>query len=117
MCAEFPSLSWLEETQEGALSGIRRLVQECVSDLEESGESVPEPLASQKMRKSFSSFPKATISHCMRGLNGAFRKGLVMSGTGRSSRCSTMSTSNNMGNYPYKARRGHVDYIDFAFIP
>ncbi|WP_417502152.1 hypothetical protein [Marinobacter sp.] len=26
MCAEFPSLSWLEETQEGPLSGIRRLV-------------------------------------------------------------------------------------------
>ncbi len=28
MCAEFPSLSWLEETQEGALSGIRSLVRE-----------------------------------------------------------------------------------------
>ena len=42
MCAEFPSLSWLEETQEQALSGIRKLILECIEDLKAGGE-VPEP--------------------------------------------------------------------------
>ncbi|WP_404416215.1 type II toxin-antitoxin system HicB family antitoxin [Marinospirillum sp.] len=53
MCAEFPSLSWLEETQEGALSGIRSLVRECLRDMEENGESVPEPLATKKYSGKF----------------------------------------------------------------
>lgn len=53
MCVEFPSLSWLDETQEGALSGIRHLVQECVSDMEEDGESVPEPMAIKKYSGKF----------------------------------------------------------------
>ena len=53
MCAEFPSLSWLEETQEGALSGIRSLVRECLSDMEENGESAPEPLATKKYSGKF----------------------------------------------------------------
>ena len=34
LCAEFPSLSWLESTQEKALKGIRKLVVECIADLE-----------------------------------------------------------------------------------
>jgi predicted RNase H-like HicB family nuclease len=33
LCAEFPSLSWLEKTPEKALAGIRRLVQLTVADL------------------------------------------------------------------------------------
>ena len=53
MCAEFPSLSWLEETQEGALSGIRSLVKECLSDMEENGESAPEPMATKKYSGKF----------------------------------------------------------------
>ena len=47
LCAEFPSLSWLADTPEAALKGIRKVVQEVVEDMEESGESIPEPLASK----------------------------------------------------------------------
>ena len=45
LCAEFPSLSWLETTPEKAFSGIRTLVADCVSDMEASNEQPPEPLA------------------------------------------------------------------------
>jgi len=41
--AEFPSLSWLEETQDGALSGIASLVEEVVYDMEKHGEPIPQP--------------------------------------------------------------------------
>jgi predicted HicB family RNase H-like nuclease len=53
MCVEFPSLSWLEETQEEALSGIRSLVRECLGDMEENGELAPEPLATKKYSGKF----------------------------------------------------------------
>jgi len=33
LCAEFPSLSWLAETPEEALRGIREVVAEVVADL------------------------------------------------------------------------------------
>jgi predicted HicB family RNase H-like nuclease len=45
LCVEFPSLSWLEDTPEEALAGVRRLVQRAVADLKKNGEEVPEPLA------------------------------------------------------------------------
>lgn len=46
LCVEFPSLSWLEETPEKSLSGIRAVVvEECVQGMAVSGETVPEPLA------------------------------------------------------------------------
>ena len=45
LCAEFPSLSWLALTPGEALSGIRRLVSDCVSDMRTNGEPVPEPMA------------------------------------------------------------------------
>jgi predicted HicB family RNase H-like nuclease len=45
LCAEFPSLSWLETTPEKALSGIRKLVKECVLDMIANDENVPEPIA------------------------------------------------------------------------
>jgi predicted HicB family RNase H-like nuclease len=44
LCAEFPSLSWIARTQEGALRGIRRVVREVIRDLRQNGEAVPEPL-------------------------------------------------------------------------
>ena len=46
-CVEFPSLSWLADTQEGALRGLRDLVAEVVDDLHDNGEPVPEPLSSR----------------------------------------------------------------------
>lgn len=45
LCIEFPSLSWLAETPEDALAGVRQVVSEVIADLEASGEPVPEPLA------------------------------------------------------------------------
>jgi len=46
--AEFPSLSWLDREQVPALVGIRDLVREVVTDMENSGESVPVPLADRQ---------------------------------------------------------------------
>ena len=48
LCAEFPSLSWLEPSLEEALKGIRQVVANVVADLETGGESVPEPIALKK---------------------------------------------------------------------
>jgi len=45
LCAEFPSLSWLADSQEAALKGIRALVSEIISDMQSNGETIPEPLA------------------------------------------------------------------------
>ena len=45
LCAEFPSLSWLANTPEAALKGIRKLVAEVVRDMNKTGETVPEPIA------------------------------------------------------------------------
>ena len=44
-CAEFPSLSWLAESQAASLLGLVDLVADTVADLEADGESVPEPLS------------------------------------------------------------------------
>jgi predicted HicB family RNase H-like nuclease len=53
LCAEFPSLSWLARTPEGALKGVRKLVGEVVDDLESQGEPVPEPLATRNYTGKF----------------------------------------------------------------
>ena len=45
LCAEFPSLNWLAPTPAEALSGIQRLVRECLADMRSTGEAVPEPIA------------------------------------------------------------------------
>jgi len=45
LCAEFPSLSWLEKNPEGALKGIRTVVAEVVKDMKSNGETVPDPIA------------------------------------------------------------------------
>ena len=47
MCVEFPSLSWLSTTPESALKGIRKVVAEIVDDMTQSGETIPEPMASK----------------------------------------------------------------------
>jgi predicted HicB family RNase H-like nuclease len=47
LCAEFPSLSWLAQTPEKALSGIRKIVDDVVRDMNKHGESVPEPISSR----------------------------------------------------------------------
>lgn len=45
LCAEFPSLSWLAQTHEAALKGIRKLVGGVIADMKRNEESVPEPIA------------------------------------------------------------------------
>jgi predicted HicB family RNase H-like nuclease len=53
MCAEFPSLSWLAKTPEAALKGIQKVVAEVVTDMQASGEAVPEPLAEKRYSGEF----------------------------------------------------------------
>jgi predicted HicB family RNase H-like nuclease len=45
LCAEFPSLSWLESSPEEALKGIRQVVADVVADLTANEEIVPEPIS------------------------------------------------------------------------
>jgi predicted HicB family RNase H-like nuclease len=44
LCAEFPSLSWLDRSQSAALAGIVRVVREVLADMRKSGEDIPLPL-------------------------------------------------------------------------
>ena len=51
LCAEFPSLSWLAATPGEALSGIQRLVADCVDDMRANDEPVPEPMADRNLQR------------------------------------------------------------------
>ena len=53
LCTEFPSLSWLAATPEGALKGIRKVVADVVADLQANGEPVPEALAEKRYSGEF----------------------------------------------------------------
>ena len=53
LCAEFPSLSWLAMTHVAALKGIRNVVADVIQDMELTGETVPEPIASRKYSGKF----------------------------------------------------------------
>ena len=53
LCAELSSLSWLEKTPEKALAGIRKLVKECLTDMQANGEAVPEPVATKSYSGKF----------------------------------------------------------------
>ena len=46
LCAEFPSLSWLEPTREEAFAGIRALVDDVVADMLDNDEQPPTPPSS-----------------------------------------------------------------------
>jgi predicted HicB family RNase H-like nuclease len=48
LCAEFPSLSWLADSPETALVGIRRVVRKAVADMRAAGEPTPNPLADKR---------------------------------------------------------------------
>jgi predicted HicB family RNase H-like nuclease len=45
LCAEFPFLSWLADTHEKALKGIRDLVADALQDMVNNDELIPEPIA------------------------------------------------------------------------
>jgi predicted HicB family RNase H-like nuclease len=53
LCAEFPSLSWLEASPEKSLQGIRKLVKEVVANLKRSKDSVPEPISTRPFSGKF----------------------------------------------------------------
>ncbi len=53
LCAEFPSLSWLEKTPEKAISGIRKLVKSCVADMTANNEEIPEPISARNFSGKF----------------------------------------------------------------
>lgn len=48
LCTEFPSLSWLDESPDHALSGIRQLVADCLNDMAAEDETIPEPISTKK---------------------------------------------------------------------
>ncbi|HKK68187.1 MAG TPA: toxin-antitoxin system HicB family antitoxin [Bacteroidales bacterium] len=53
LCAEFPSLSWLADTPEKALKGIRNLVADVLLDMGKTGEPVPESIAIKRFSGKF----------------------------------------------------------------
>ena len=53
LCAEFPSLSWLDANPEKALAGIRKMVRECLKDMAKNSEPLPEPLSTRKFSGKF----------------------------------------------------------------
>lgn len=53
LCAEYPSLSYLDENRYAALEGITDLVKDVVADMEASGEKVPEPIAERSYSGKF----------------------------------------------------------------
>jgi len=53
LCAEFSSLSWLADTQEAALAGIRDIVKQVIQDMQSTGEPIPQPLATRRYSGKF----------------------------------------------------------------
>ena len=53
LCAEFPSLSWLDKNPEKALTGIRKLVKSCVKDMTANKEAVPEAISTRNFSGKF----------------------------------------------------------------
>ena len=53
LCAEFPGLSWLATTMEGALKGIARVVSGVAKDMHKSGEEIPKPISSRRYSGKF----------------------------------------------------------------
>ena len=53
LCAEFPSLSWMDKSQDAAFKGIRKLVAETIIDMKSHQEPIPEPLSSKKFSGKF----------------------------------------------------------------
>ncbi len=53
LCAEFPSLSWLDISPEAALTGIRKVVSKAMTDLSKNKEPLPEPIAVRRFSGKF----------------------------------------------------------------
>lgn len=53
LCAEFASLSWLADTSEEAVRGIREVVANVLTDLQKNHEPIPDPLSTRKFSGKF----------------------------------------------------------------
>jgi len=53
LCTEFPGLSWLANTPEKALKGIREVVTDVILDMAKNEEPIPEPIASKNFSGKF----------------------------------------------------------------
>ncbi len=53
LCAEFPSLSYLEPNQTKAFTGIQELVKEIVKDMKKENEAIPRPLSTKQYSGKF----------------------------------------------------------------
>jgi predicted HicB family RNase H-like nuclease len=53
LCTEFPSLSWLGKTPESALKGIREIVENVIRDMRQTGEEIPQPIATKRYSGKF----------------------------------------------------------------
>ena len=53
LCAEFPSLSWLDPDHDNALRGIRSLVNECLEDMVRAKEKIPVPVSTRQYSGKF----------------------------------------------------------------
>jgi predicted HicB family RNase H-like nuclease len=53
LCAEFPSLSWLAQSPESALKGIRKTVESVIMDMSTNNEEIPQPIASKNFSGKF----------------------------------------------------------------
>ena len=53
LCAEFPSLSWLESSLDSALKGIRLLIKSTVKDMVKNKEVIPDALSSKQYSGKF----------------------------------------------------------------
>ena len=53
LCTEFPSLSWLDQTPELALKGVREIVESVIEDMKQTGEEIPQPIAGKRYSGKF----------------------------------------------------------------
>lgn len=53
LCAELPGLSWLAETPEDALKGIRKVVRSSIKDMVSNGEDIPPALSTKNYSGKF----------------------------------------------------------------
>ena len=53
LCAELPSLSWLEKSQTGAVAGIIAAARHAVDDMTRNKEEIPIPLATREYSGQF----------------------------------------------------------------
>jgi len=53
LCVEFPSLSWLDESPESVLKGIRKVVEDVLEDFKKNGACPPQPLSCKNFSGKF----------------------------------------------------------------